>query len=365
MAFKSQSLQPTDRFGMVTDLFKKLETITAAEYLDLAGFVHNYHSLNIIQLYGRRIVVVDDFALHLIWKEKPAVHLIKALPDGLFDAEGNLQAQWHELHILERSILYSYLHLIQGRRDLVIASDKELSLVPEPFHGSEGWARWTRLCDNIRIHIERYDHKGLQRLVREDPAANPFNGKVSSSSPTSIHIRFWYGDLRLTRLNLITFWWHLIAWLPWQRKKRADNTARRGHFFHTRNPVSTFWTGFGLYIVLIFAYLTTTLTAMQVALAVPASMSGEPDESNPDWFSKTCQMFSYVVLLAVVIQVPLVMLYVVFAAIGTWVGWRQKKRRNPALQGRVPGQRNRANPRDAETGSNVDSDQAVLGAQQH
>jgi hypothetical protein len=103
------------------------------------------------------------------------------------------------------------------------------------------------------------------------------------------------------------------------------------YFFHTRDPVSTFWTGFGKYIIIAFAYVTTALAAMQVALAVPAV----GDNQSVIQFNSACKYFSYITLVLIAIQIPLVFMYVCIAAVVTIGGWL--RRRDPSLVSTLTG----------------------------
>ncbi|KAK5991869.1 hypothetical protein PT974_05256 [Cladobotryum mycophilum] len=190
------------------------------------------------RLLSREIVITESPQLHLVWGDKRI--FIKPLPSYLVD-----KAFW-ETHILHhddnpdyikidecaRGFLFSYCALIAYESDYRIA--KEKGLLPE----FVDWWTWKQLSSEI-LKNHCYD---------------------------SVNQRYWYGELRLSRLNKVY-------------------RMRRGHFFRGYSRV----TGHAIYgdlmrdnftaLASVLGYVVIVLTAMQVGLATTDLMDNKAFQS--------------------------------------------------------------------------------------
>lgn len=141
-------------------------------YLWLAGLPHAARPLHRQKLLGRNILLTEDPDEHLAWFE--AQIFVKPLPDYLLDYD-----YWSK-HICSDDNLYqsacglllSYTWLVCYQSDLKIA--QEIGLLPKDI----AWLDWVQFLDAF------LDHVNLVTL-----------GDVSK--------RYKYGELRLSRLNLL------------------------------------------------------------------------------------------------------------------------------------------------------------------
>ena len=180
---------------------KTLEKI--AWGFSLAGRTDTRRSIHQQKAHGREIVLAQDPALHLTWKDDTI--FIKPLPASLTVNDIEEQGK-KDPRVC--GYLHSYTDLIQDPLDLQIAI--ELNLLPwRPFYENaqkkrsiaEQWASW----DEIRNRINDLGHK------RPDFSRHP---------------RYEYGELRISRLNLLT-----ICRKPWS------------HFFHANSRHLEYWCG--------------------------------------------------------------------------------------------------------------------------
>jgi hypothetical protein len=242
------------------------------KYYNFAGFPGNFHSLSQLKIYRRDIIRVDDLGLHLIWNESPvSTHFIMPLPGVYANNDGTPKWKWAELTPHSRALIYSYSKLIQSQLDFSIAIEN--SLLDEPFTRDGGWQNWQ--------HFIEYARQNYQNM------------------PTSVESRFRFGDLRLNRLNWI-FWFTYLG----------------SHYYHTRAPILSFWHGYGKWVIIGFAYVSTMLTAMQVAIA--ASIF-------PTWLTLVFKWVSYMVVCFIVLQIPFVFFFFFCLGIIRIFGWLRKK----------------------------------------
>ncbi|KAK3314100.1 hypothetical protein B0H66DRAFT_594890 [Apodospora peruviana] len=265
MAQQASFQQPTD---LDTDLYKRLKELE--RFYSLAGFKHNYHTLSRLGTYRRDIVRTDDFGLHLVWQNGPGPYqFIKPLPVSYYVSPSCYPSTtWAALSLHSRALLYSYKKLIQTPLDFKMAGENGLldtSAMPD-------WATW-------------------QTFVASIPD-NYTTGVIES--------RFRYGDLRLSRLNMIRFL-----------------TFYGRHFYRAEEKglISAFWHGYGKWVLIIFAYATTVLTAMQVALAA---------DLGPDWFVLGCKWLAYVIIAGILLQLPFVLAFYTFLGLFFTIGWLVK-----------------------------------------
>lgn len=210
------------------------------KHLWLAGRTENIRSLHRQRIIERDIVITEKTELHLVWYK--ARIYIKPLPSFLLDHTffaANLCSPDIPLH--EKSTLYasacglllSYTRLIQHPSDFKIALDTGLL----PSHLT--WETWCTLACEIR----RVPLKTVNR-------------------------RYWYGELRMTRLNML----YRIMWLD----------SRGFHHGYTRYA-SFFRKNFG-WLLLAFAYVTVVLAAMQTVLTSSPAVGNHAVQEVSYWF---------------------------------------------------------------------------------
>lgn len=223
----------------------------------VAGRAGNIRSLHRQKIIERDIVLTEQPDLHLVWY-KSRIY-IKPLPTFLLDHAffaANLCSsvvppeESSSLHASACGLLLSYTYLVRHESDLAIAIAK--NLLPADMT----WERWSTLAQEICTAI----------------------------GDKNINKRYLYGELRMTRLNLLY---------------RALLISSRGfHHGHTRYA-SFFRQNFG-WLLLAFAYVTVVLAAMQTVLT--SSLAAK----NFD-VQKVSYWFGVAVLLTVVVVVVLML----------------------------------------------------------
>jgi hypothetical protein len=208
-----------------------------------AGTPGKYLALHEQAVFAREIIVSEKPHLHLVWF-KEAIY-IKPLPPCLtnfdFFQEYCCTARYGEAC----GLLYSYTHLVRHESDFDIATKKGLIR-------AEGmtWRAWQAFRMEIKSKLDgRFDV--LDRRYR-------------------------YGELRLSRLNF------MYALRCREIKGYHNAYTRYAPYF------SRYFTG----AILIFAFASVTLTAMQVAIQ-------EPGSSVSPTFARTTFRFSITILCAV------------------------------------------------------------------
>lgn len=179
-------------------------------------------------LRGRKIVVMEDPGLHLVWRHDCIY--IKPMPKYLLS-----HIFWKDFMMIEpiampfdrRKIvaaalgfLRSYCYLIQHESDLRIAQQHGLGLVPE-------YVSWPQFCS--------------------------FSDSFEAISDDEVCERYQYGELRLTRLN---FW--------------ALPLLGQAVYQDLGLQYSDYFSPYFAPLLFVFAIFSVLLSAMQVALAVEA-----------------------------------------------------------------------------------------------
>jgi hypothetical protein len=189
----------------------------------LAGRLHNIRPLHRQQLLGRKILVTEQADLHLLWQDDKI--FIKPLPTWLLDRDF-FQKHDSAGSMLPAALgfLNSYVLLISYEIDFILA--QELHLLPP----AVDWKGWLDIVEDLLPN---------------------FRGDERKISP-----RYLYGELRLSRINLIY---------------RFDPRFRFGHFcrgYHSSSQTfqSFLNRNFG-WLLVVFVYFTILLTALQVGLA--------------------------------------------------------------------------------------------------
>lgn len=193
------------------------------EKLWLAGRSMNYHSLCQQKMMKREIIITEQTDLHLTWSESRI--FVKPFPRYLGNYEFWIThlCQSEELHRTACGLLFSYTRLICYESDFNLAQG--LNLVP-PI----SWTQWRAYIQDVR--------------------------KIIDARPRSlIDRRYSYGELRLRRLN----WIYRIYGRP------QDRSLILGYFFDYHSYSSFFVQNFA-WIFVVFTYMITILTAMQLGL---------------------------------------------------------------------------------------------------
>lgn len=227
---------------------------------------------------SREIVIAESPDLHLVWSKNRL--FLKPIPRWILNPDlwsrhifGNrvdrprdadLILQYDKLTACARGFLFSYCALIAYESDFRIALEKGL-LPPET-----KWEDW----------------KALTKQILQDHCFGAVNP------------RYWYGELRLSRLNKIY--------------KFRKGYLMRGYSKVAAHTVymDLIRDNFGV-LAGVLGYVVIVLTAMQVALGVERLQTNQT-------FQDVSYGFSVFSILAPLIGAFLVMLSVVFLFVGHW-----------------------------------------------
>lgn len=192
----------------------------------------NISSLHQQRVKGRMIVITEDPRLHLIWIYDRV--FIKPLPryllsyglwkDHLLPGNSSLvgasQEEQQKMLQVQQSILgflRTYFYLIQHESDFQIACNKDVRLLPPDIS-------WLEFC-NVSQQFDR---------IEDDQVSK----------------RYYYGELRLTRLNLYAKFW-----------------LRRFHYEQVHGQYGPFFARFYGPLLFVFGVASIILSALQVELA--------------------------------------------------------------------------------------------------
>lgn len=196
------------------------------KHLWLAGLPQISRPLHNQAMVGRRIVITERADLHLVWRDD-IVHL-KPLPDYLLSHCHWIQYLCTEGALFEnaKGFLFSYSWLVCSKSDLRIAHEHGL------ISDAVDWDKWTNFCAAVISNID------LDEL-------------------SDINPRYVYGELRLSRLNMIC--------------RFCTNTSSvlskiRGYEYGY-HQYSTFLERNFAWLLTVIVFITVVLTAMQVGLA--------------------------------------------------------------------------------------------------
>ncbi|KAL7792784.1 hypothetical protein V8C43DRAFT_282448 [Trichoderma afarasin] len=195
------------------------------KHLWLAGLPQACRTLHDQVRIGRQIHISEMAHLHLVWRDN--ILYLKPLPDYLLSYSfwtDKLCAD-RELFESAKGFLYSYTWLICSKSDLRIAHEK--GLVSETIT----WEKWAPFSAAVVSGI---------------------NGDLSDINP-----RYVYGELRLTRLNMIS---------RFCTNTFEFKTIIRGYDYGYRQ-YSTYLERNFKWVLTAFIYITVVLAAMQVGLA--------------------------------------------------------------------------------------------------
>lgn len=182
---------------------------------------------------GRTICPTERADLHLVWCPTTARLFLKPLPAYLLSHWFWTTYIIHNQNLAAsaRGLLLSYVWLLRSETDWRLAQQSHLLPL------GVSWPRWRTLVESLLdVH-------------------NP--GCVDANSLAGVHKRFHYGGLRLNRLD------HIIRFMP----PLSLGNLLWGYGGARHPTYSDFFQRRFRWIILAFAFCTTILSALQVALA--------------------------------------------------------------------------------------------------
>ena len=204
------------------------------KHLWFAGLPQRARPLHHQLMIDRKIMLTERADLHLLWHDDRLY--LKPLPDYLL-SYGIWEAALLKDGILfenAKGLLLSYLWLIRQKSDFLIAQSEDL------VSKDLTWGHWATFVTAIFSNI----------------VSDSFDG---------ISPRYLYGELRLSRVNLI---YRLC------RNTRSSKTLIRGHFYGYHTYASFIGQNFA-WVLTVIVYITIVLTAMQVGLATTELQSSQ------------------------------------------------------------------------------------------
>ncbi|CAF9934572.1 hypothetical protein IMSHALPRED_009766 [Imshaugia aleurites] len=243
------------------------------KHLWFAGLPRCARPLHQQLMIDRKIFITERADLHLLWGDGRL--FLKPLPDYLLSYdiwEGTLRKDW-DLFENAKGFLLSYLWLIRRKSDFIIAQRENL------VNDDLVWEQWTAFSAAI---FPKIDPNGLEGI-----------------SP-----RYLYGELRLTRVNLIYRLCH---------KTRNPRTFVYGYHVGYERYSDLITQNFA-WVVTAILYVGIVLTAMQVGLATT-------ELQNSALFNRASYGFTIFSILAplgiLLVAVFLLLLIIVFNLIYT------------------------------------------------
>jgi hypothetical protein len=221
------------------------------KHLWFAGTPGNFRSVHEQTVFRRTIIISEHPHLHLV-VFGDAIYM-KPLPPCLTNHEffKHHISKEKDLFRLACGFLYSYIHLISHESDFRIAIKQGLLR-----DKTMKWEDWQK----FRLSLDDYLSKHHYFIDK----------------------RYRYGEFRLSRLNVIYS-------LKFFRPAGYHNSYMRYAPYFSRY--------FGA-AILVFAFASVTLEAMQVALQAPL-------QGIPETFFTTCYRFAIAILVAVVVLIVL------------------------------------------------------------
>ncbi|ORY18173.1 hypothetical protein BCR34DRAFT_360932 [Clohesyomyces aquaticus] len=204
------------------------------KWLWMVGLPSSPRSLHVQRLKGREIVLAEQLDLHLVWS--PTRVFIKPLPRFLLSArfwQRDL-CPHYQLYQSAFGFLLSYVALVEREVDYQMAVG--LGLLPAEIT----WPGWLSLVEEIVYN------SSVAQSYLSNPSSYP-----SSESHVPVNPRFYYGELRLGRLN----WIYRLG--LGQPRGYMSRCTTYGAFI--RDNINS--------LITLFAYTTIVLSAMQVGLS--------------------------------------------------------------------------------------------------
>ncbi|KAF2469237.1 uncharacterized protein BDR25DRAFT_326143 [Lindgomyces ingoldianus] len=262
-------------------------------WLWIVGLPSPPRPLHMQRLKGRDIIVAEQLDLHLVWS--PTQVFIKPLPRFLLSArfwQSDICPHYH-LYQTALGFLLTYVALIEREVDFNLAVS--LGLLPSELT----WPGWLSLVEEV---------------VFTSSEANSYFSDPASLSHLEPHVpvnpRFYYGELRLGRLNWI---YRLLLGSP---RGYLSGCTTYGAFI--RDNVNS--------LITLFAYTTIVLSAMQVGLSTNLL-------ADNYGFSMASYVFSIFAILAPLSAISaIIFLFLILFVVNLvrTLGVRQKRRRQGA-----------------------------------
>ncbi|XXH04072.1 hypothetical protein Hte_010483 [Hypoxylon texense] len=203
------------------------------KYLWLAGLPVPARPLHRQRLMNRAIVITERADEHLVWHEHRI--FIKPMPAFLL-CHGFWETHLcfdRTLHASACGMLLSYAWLVAYPSDFAIAASSGL------FPPGVTWERWTALACSVL-------------------------GALDLAAMSDVAPRYQYGELRLSRLDMLTRWPFLLPPPLWSPRRLVD-----GYMSSSTWYTAFFERHFG-WLVVGFVYVSVVLSALQVGLATNA-----------------------------------------------------------------------------------------------
>ncbi|ORX97679.1 hypothetical protein BCR34DRAFT_496675 [Clohesyomyces aquaticus] len=245
----------------------KLDAIHS--WLWLAGLPVAARSLQRQCLTNRNIFLTERPDEHIVWWHDRV--FLKPLPDYLLchDFWVTNLCQDEALHHSACGLLLSYAWLVQYRCDFELA--ESLKLIPD---GLE-WKAWVEFMKSFLSYID------LDTLEQVDR-------------------RYQYGELRLSRLNLLT-------------RMKALSIRSEGSFIYGFMSTSTWYTAFlqrnFAWLAAVFIYITVLLSTLQVGLATSALQKSRPFQTMSHGLTLASLTGSFMAAVAVFLLVGFLFWY--------------------------------------------------------
>lgn len=217
-------------------------------FLPIAGSLDNYSPLHHQLILNREIKATNQARLHMLWMRR--VIYFKPLPSYLMNAAYVRDYVCHDrkLYPLVMGFLLSYCKILKSPLDISVAHDSYL--LPEDIT----WDKWELFRNEIISTFEGRDDM--------------------------LNMRYDYGELRIARLNMI-----------------YRLTGRGVVYFTTHREYGTYFSEYFQLFITIFAFASTILQAMQVAL------SGDQYPTSVD---KAAYVISLITIFGVAVSILLV-----------------------------------------------------------
>ncbi|KAI1140022.1 hypothetical protein F5Y05DRAFT_303946 [Hypoxylon sp. FL0543] len=210
-------------------------------YLWLAGLPVPARPLHRQRLMNRAVVVTERADEHLVWHENRV--FVKPLPAFLLSHdfwEAHLCSDKH-LHASACGMLLSHVWLVAHRSDFSIAVAE--GLMPP----GVTWERWTAFAREVLAALD------LETMADVDP-------------------RYQYGELRLSRLDMLTRW-PLVAPETWSPRNFVDGYMSSSTWY------KAFFERHFSWLLVGFVYVSVILSALQVGLSTNV-LSANSDFQN-------------------------------------------------------------------------------------
>ncbi|OJI95774.1 hypothetical protein ASPVEDRAFT_35102 [Aspergillus versicolor CBS 583.65] len=258
------------------------------EWLWIAGRALPPRPLTFQVAVGRSIVPDQRVEMHLVWERTRRMH-IKPLPRYLLAPQF-----WHD-HICPHAQVYfdavgflcSYLALIQSESDFAIAQSHNL------VSASLQWPSWVLLTQQVLT----------ARTSNCSALATTRLGSPSKRSP-----RYTYGELRLSRLNLVY--------------RLRHGCLIRGYEFQYQTYGELF-TAYIAPLSITTVYIALALTAMQTGLATDFLERSAAFRVVSGWLA----VVSIVVPLAVILGLGIVAAVVFVVNLSKALTWKRERQR--------------------------------------